>query len=87
MKTPQISTATGKLMPGQRLDHGARADELRDEVDAGDQQRVDRRRDPHRPRLQAEREHVGDGELARVAHPLGEQVEHGQEATGRRRGR
>ena len=63
----------------QRLDHGARADELGDEVDAGDQQRVDRGGDAHGPRLQAERQHVGDGELARVAHPLGQQVEHRQE--------
>jgi hypothetical protein len=64
---------------GQGLDHGARADQLGDEVDAADQQRVDRGRDPHRARLQAEGQHVGDGELARVAHPLGEQVEHRQE--------
>ena len=69
--------------PRQRLDHGARADQLRDEVDARDQQRVDRRRDPDRPGLQAERQHVGDRELAGVAHPLGEQVEHGQEAQAR----
>ena len=65
--------------PDQCLDQRPRADHLRDQVEAGDDQRPERRRDPRRPLVQPEREHVGDRELARVAHPLGEQEEDDQE--------
>ena len=64
---------------GQRLDQRARAHQLGGEVDAADEQRVDRDGDPHRAPAQAVAEHVGHRELAGVAHPVGQQVEDRQE--------
>ena len=63
----------------ERLDQHARADHLRDQVEGDDAQRAERRRRARRPLVQTEREHVGDRELPGVAHPLGEQEEHGEE--------
>ena len=63
----------------QRLDQHARADHLRDQVEGGDVERADRRRDARGALAQAEGQHVGDRVLARVPHPLGEQEHHGQE--------
>jgi hypothetical protein len=79
MKTPQVRTAGAIADPGERLDQRSGADELCGHVDARDQQRVDGGGDAHRPAAKAIGEHVGDGELARVAHAIGEQVEHRQE--------
>jgi hypothetical protein len=63
----------------ERLDQDARADHLRDQVEGDDGQRAERRGDAGRPLAQPECQHVGDRELARVAHPLGEQEHHRQE--------
>ena len=65
--------------PDERLDQHARADHLRDQVERGHGQRAHRRRRARGPLAQPERQHVGDRELARVAHALGEQEHHGQE--------
>ena len=63
----------------QRLDQHARTDHLRDQVEGHDGERAERRRGPRGRLVQAERKHVGDRVLARVAHPLGEQEHHGEE--------
>ena len=64
---------------GQGLDQDARADHLRDEVDRGHGQRADGRGHARGSLAQSEGEHVGERVLARVAHPLGQEQEHGQE--------
>ena len=67
----------------ERLDQHARADHLRDEVDEQHGQRAERRGRAGGPLAQPEREHVGERVLARVAHPLGEEEQHGQEGDER----
>ena len=57
----------------QQLDQLPGADHLRDQVERDDDQRARRREDAHRRLLEAERGDVGEGELAEVAQPLGEQ--------------
>ena len=61
------------------LDQHARADHLRDQVEGHDGERAERRGRARRGLVEAEREHVGDRVLARVAHPLGEQEHHREE--------
>ena len=55
----------------QRVDQGSGTDHLRDQIEGGDRERSERSGDPCRPLVQAEREDVGDRELAGVPHPLG----------------
>ena len=55
----------------QELDQLARADHLRDQVEGHDDQRAGCREDAHRGLGEAERRHVGEGELAEVAQAFG----------------
>ena len=57
----------------QQLDQLAGADHLRDQVEGHHDQRARGGEDAHRRLLEAERRHVGEGELAEVAQPLGHQ--------------
>ena len=63
----------------ERLDEHARADHLRDEVEGRDGERPEGRGGPRRALVEAERQDVGDRVAAGVAHPLGEQEQHGEE--------
>ena len=74
----------GERDAGQRLDQRARADHLRDEVDQHDRERAGGGDDPRGALAQAERQHVGERELAGVAHPLGEEQQHRDEGDDRR---
>ena len=65
--------------PDQGLDQRPGADHLRDQIEARDDQGPERSGDPGGALVEPEREDVGHRELARVAHPLGQQVEHDQE--------
>jgi hypothetical protein len=61
------------LQAEQQLDQLARTDHLRDQVESHHHQRAAGREDAHRGLLEAERGHVGKGELAQVAQALGHQ--------------
>ncbi len=63
----------------QLRDQHAGADHLRDQVEGHDGERAERGRGARGRLVEAEREHVGDRVLARVAHPLGQQEHHREE--------
>ena len=79
MKIPVSRTESSKPMPTRASIKQARAHHLCDQVEAGHREGAQRRGRTSRLLVHAEREHVGDRVLARVAHPLGEQEQHGQE--------
>ena len=61
------------LQAEQQLDQLARTDHLGDQVERHHDQRARGREDADRRLLEAEGRHVGEGELAQVAQPLGHQ--------------
>ena len=62
----------------QRFDQHTRTDHLRNQVEGHHAQRSECGGGTRRPFVHAERQHVGDRVLARVAHALREQEEHRQ---------
>ncbi len=71
-----MTTAIQYSRPNSSLIELPRADHLRDQVEGHDDQRARCREHAHRRLLEAEGGNIGEGELAEVAQPLGQQEGH-----------